>query len=309
MSCTRSSRQASPVSTSCTRSLCPLIDAGVAHQVARATDGKLARRRSDPTNVASVNRPRSAEVLRPRFVTGPAGAFFQALLCTPIGPTPSHGGGAYRACRAKPGEQAPAPGGENCGGGSPGSGDAGERPAGGAGTASGCRIAAIASTPSTSRGPGRTTRPSASIAHTWAPGKRGRRPPGPARPRRRGGTRTASPATTSGLARRRARPRWSAPTGRPGWAATGSPPAARDQVGTQCPARERRVDPLDHRHPGPGPAGDRRRDRGQPGAQAGDQRARPAPARRPRSPTARIVSSTSSRVYGSSDSTSARQPR
>jgi phosphatidylglycerophosphate synthase len=39
-------------------------------------------------------------------------------------------------------------------------------PGTGTGTASGCRIAAIASTPSTRRGPGRTTRPSPSIAHT-----------------------------------------------------------------------------------------------------------------------------------------------
>ena len=40
------------------------------------------------------------------------------------------------------------------------------------GTAAGCRIDAIASTPSTSRGPGRTTMPSASMAHTCAPGNR-----------------------------------------------------------------------------------------------------------------------------------------
>ena len=46
----------------------------------------------------------------------------------------------------------------------------------------------------------------------------------------------------------------------PGRAATGSPPAARTRSGTQCPARERRVDPLDDRHPWPGPAGHRLRD-------------------------------------------------
>ena len=40
-----------------------------------------------------------------------------------------------------------------------------------AGTADGCRIAAIASTPSTSRGPGRTTIPSASIAQIAGPGR------------------------------------------------------------------------------------------------------------------------------------------
>jgi SAM-dependent methyltransferase len=45
------------------------------------------------------------------------------------------------------------------------------RPGGGAGTASGCRIAAIASTPSTSRGPGRTTSPLPSTAQTGMPGR------------------------------------------------------------------------------------------------------------------------------------------
>lgn len=43
--------------------------------------------------------------------------------------------------------------------------------AGSRGTAPGCRIAASASTPSTSRGPGRTTRPSASTAQTGRSGR------------------------------------------------------------------------------------------------------------------------------------------
>jgi adenosylcobinamide amidohydrolase len=44
------------------------------------------------------------------------------------------------------------------------------RPAGAAAAWPGCRMAASASTPSTRRGPGRTTSPSASIAHTGVPG-------------------------------------------------------------------------------------------------------------------------------------------
>src|SRR5215469_2566350 len=44
------------------------------------------------------------------------------------------------------------------------------RPAGTVGTAWGCRIEAIASTPSARRGPGRTTMPSASMAQTGNPG-------------------------------------------------------------------------------------------------------------------------------------------
>src|SRR5262249_24985245 len=43
-------------------------------------------------------------------------------------------------------------------------------PGGGAGIASGCSIHAMASTPSTRRGPGRTMIPSASIAQTGTPG-------------------------------------------------------------------------------------------------------------------------------------------
>ena len=189
-----------------------------------------------------------------------------------------------------------------------GSGHPAELPAGAAGTASGCRIAAIASTPSTSRGPGRTTRPSRVDRPDLRVREARRHRRGLRRPRRRGGSRTARRARPPAPRRRSVRPgglrRAGARAGGHRLAAGGA-----DQVGHPVPGGERRVDPLHDRDPGPRPAGHRRGHRGQPRPQAGDQGRRPAPARRRRAPTARIVSSTSSSVCGSSDSTSARQPR
>jgi hypothetical protein len=74
--------------------------------------------------------------------------------------------------------------------------------AGGAGSAApGCNTAASASTPVTSRGPGRTMMPSASIAQTGRPGS-ARAAMRPARPRQAGGSRRAPPRPGRVLPRR-----------------------------------------------------------------------------------------------------------
>ena len=120
-----------------------------------------------------------------------------------------------------------------------------------------------ASTPSTSRGPGRTTMPSASIAQTGTPGSA-----------RATVARLLDGAGQVVPARRdqddlRARPRRSPPSclhrrspgpGRDRLAARGA-----DQVGHPVPGGERRIHPLDDRHPRAAPPGHARRDPVQPG--------------------------------------------
>ena len=80
---------------------------------------------------------------------------------------------------------------------------------------------------------------------------------------------------------RRPRPMWPAPTARRAGAATGSPPAARDQVGDPVPGGERRIHPLDDRDPGPRPA---RRRWPRPRAQPGTQLRRPGASARSGTP-------------------------
>ena len=169
-------------------------------------------------------------------------------------------------------------------------------PGGGGRTASGCRIAAIVSTPSTSRGPGRTTMPSASMAHIGTSPAAARRPTGLI-----GGTVEVESAgrhddhfrsaPRCGPARPRIERRPVAPPARRRPPAPGRAPNGR---------RERRVDPLDYRHPRLGPTGYRGRDRVQPMPSPADQRVSPRPVTPVRSPTSSMLASTSSSECGSS---------
>ena len=99
--------------------------------------------------------------------------------------------------------------------------------------------------------------------------------------------------------------------GRPGPQTTGIPPAATDQVGHPVSGGEGRVDPLDRPRPcGRRPAGDRGRNVVEPALRspATSCSARSAVAGRARRPSP-MVPRTSSSVCGSSEMTSARQPR
>src|ERR1700677_3456049 len=110
-------------------------------------------------------------------------------------------------------------------------------PGGAAGAARGYRIAARASPPLTRRGPGRTTMPSASIAHTGtsarpaSPSATDRAcSTAPARWNPHGATTTRSGPAAAISAQLVGTDAW------PGRAATASPPAATTRSGTQCPA-------------------------------------------------------------------------
>ena len=169
-----------------------------------------------------------------------------------------------------------------------------------------CRMPAIASTPSTTRGPGRTTNASASIAQTSARGKCSAAVvaccAAPARPNPHGAT-----ITTSGRSPAIA-PQDVGADRSCGWHATGVPPAATTMSGIQCPA------------PNTGSihsiTATRGRGRSRTRSSIAARRRRSRSTRRLAavsapacSPTATIDSRIASRVWGSSVTTSAVQPR
>ena len=145
-------------------------------------------------------------------------------------------------------------------------------PGSGAPTTSGWKIAANASTPSTSRGPGRANDafgvhgPHRYAARQHVAGDQVRRP---ARRPRPGGSHRAPPRR-SRFGTRRPRPTWSGTTSRPPSRARWTPPARATISGTQCPGAN--GGSVHSRTRASGRAGPRRRlDRGQPLPQPGDQ--------------------------------------